>query len=154
MNVAALPRMAMPSMALREVADILVRASNRLDYTHGARQLNKLTLFKALNELEILPFERKAVIEYKRKMLDTQKWVLPWKRSRWYIENVRHYDAPIPVEVLEKVVALREKVSGYTYGVEYFARERRFYDGDPFLVVQNEFELYYIAVWDEPGFKI
>lgn len=154
MNAVVLPRIAMPDVSLLESRKFLDELVVSTKYMHGHRATERLKLLGVLQDLQMLPFEMTAVRDYKRKMARTQRWKLPWNRAMWRMTMLREYDAPIPMEVLDKMHKLSTRMPGLSYFVEYFAREAWEYDGDPFLVIRDDQDMHWVAVWDEPGFKI
>lgn len=153
MNAIALPRIELPVFEIERLSSVLKRSAERLDYTHGHLAMEDFRLLKVLHELEIMPFKEEAVRNYKREMRRTNFGRMPWNWQRWYQTSLRYYRAPVPVEVLEKANAIRDKMC-VTIGVDYFSKDAKEYRCDPFLWVglSENTPKYFIAVWDEPKF--
>lgn len=153
MNAIALPRITLPIFDVQLFEVELKKAGDLLDYVHGYQTLRDQQLLRTLDEMGILPFERAAVTEYKKKMKRANLFKMPWNRRHWYTTELRRYSAPVPLEVLKKANEIRVRHT-VTVGVDYFALEARDYYADPFLWVQasDTTPRHHIAVWDEPKF--
>lgn len=59
----------------------------------------------------------------------------------------------VPEFVLEKAIAIKEKLPAVNFSVEYLVDNHEVRDPDPFLVAVLENERYYIDVWDEKEYE-
>jgi hypothetical protein len=153
MNAIVLPRIELPVFEMERMGAVLKQSADKFDYTHGILAVQDFRLLKVLAKLEILPFELQAVRDYKSQMRRTNLTRMPWNWHRWYQTSLRYYNAPVPIEVLQKANAVRDELC-VTVGVEYFSKRAQEYRCDPFLWVQvsESTPRHYIAVWDEPKF--
>lgn len=150
------------------VADVAVKAEKLLGY-NLLRKKAKLEnpLMAVLQELDIQPFDRQAVTEYKLKMMTfrvaeikreiiarpdfeimNQHDVRARTNVRWQRTALRDYREEVPVFILAQAVSIAEKLPQAEFHVEHLAL-----DPDPFLAVTFSGVTYRIGVWAEPGFE-
>lgn len=162
LNSAALPRISLPTTNLAEMWETLSNSTQILGYVYADRTLARQKLFETLSKCDIMPFESKAVQDYKnKKRRQYNAFKMPWNRMHWWSTPLTHYDAPVPMDVLNKAMQIKENLprgwSAMTLelGVQYFAQKpKETLYGDPFLTAKlYTDEIFYLAVWDEPTFK-
>lgn len=91
--------------------------------------------------------------------------VTRYKLEHWRWESIPLfcYELPVPAYVLEKAIAIKERlpnvdikieqVKMFSWKYELIDRFVSFFDPDPFLSVEYGSQKYYIEVWDEPKFE-
>lgn len=86
------------------------------------------------------------------------KWL--FGKQQWHTTELSRFSGPVPADVLELALKVRENVGG-RFQVEYLAKEeleRRYnFDlDDPFLLVRADENSpwHHIAVWNEPKFIV
>jgi hypothetical protein len=69
----------------------------------------------------------------------------------WGRRALQGYPGEIPEFILQRALAIQEKVPEAEFYVEHLSKERRV--ADPFLVVSHARRSYYVDVWEEPRFE-
>jgi|SRR5688572_4088110 len=167
MNAIALPRMTLNIPAFDHVMNVAARAVDKLDYTPARDFTQNLKLLSLLAMIDCVPYDPAAVEAYKKqKLSEARGWkVMGRFNIKWRRAQINRYTQPIPFDVLETAVKVREAVNSkylgsatmavsYLADQEHEAPDPRVYD--PFLIVRvgSAQPWHHIAVWDEPGFKL
>ena len=76
--------------------------------------------------------------------------------SQWEETRLSQFDGQVPDSTLAKALALKEKVTDKVPEAEFYVSQLQQKAGvshpDPFLLIRAGENVYYIDVWDEPGF--
>lgn len=76
-----------------------------------------------------------------------------WEPSckKWRRDKLEYYSNHVPTRALALALAVQAKIPEVIFQIEYFADHAEV--ADPFLIASAGDRKYYVAVWDEEGFK-
>jgi hypothetical protein len=75
-------------------------------------------------------------------------------RAEWSEVALAKYGEPVPEYVLNKAIEIKEKCPPATFLVDSLVVREERRTLDPFLIVRQDDETYYVEVWDEPKFEV
>ena len=146
----------------RDEADLADKAANMLGYTALRRQHltigDEYRLFEACAACGIRPFTTESVRRYMaakqryegRKIGGVYGRRLSESQDVWKRQSLEHFNKPIPYDVLNMAVMLKEREPAATFMV-YNLGEIQI--PDPFLSACLRDAELFIAVWDEDKFE-
>lgn len=148
---ATLKRVALkpPKQVSDDVRQIARQAYVVLGYRHLLDEIGEGTelLSTALRRLGIKPYSRSSVGEYQEQKQKELRESRPRTYSYWQRSNLK-FASDVPAFVLRKAIQIKLAAPECKLFVETLANHP-----DPFLVVKQGNEEYYVEVWDEKEFE-
>lgn len=138
-----------------DVARIASEAESVLGYSRLKAAMSTHTLALVLHSLGIDPFDNASVRRYKNlmsaKVSERHLRSQYVTEGKWQIVPLKGYNLPIPEYVLAKALDIKEALPTAEFLVDELVVGEKYVD--PFLIVKDGIEHYYIEVWDEPEFE-
>jgi hypothetical protein len=139
-----------------DLVKIASEAESVLGYRRFKSALSRNALALVLRDLEIDPFDREQVKQYKEKKRITELRNYKAQNqyvgvAKWELLPLYVYNQDVPEFVLAKALDIKEKLPTAEFYIDQLRIDEVYVD--PFLVVKDGEEMFWIEVWDEPEFE-